>query len=315
MSGLGAVNENNSKFLSIAGGFIWDRKAEQNDPNYATQEFQRADGTTGERQGARYADLTGTVTNVVFRVHQQYGESVNVTVNADQDYIVSISTNNRYSQDMMKALLKMDFDKTISIKPYDFVGQDKKRAQGISFKQDGQKLDLKVDDAPQAEADFFKTATTKQIKRFFEDLSEWYVNEVTEKVIPILDAKAPVKNDPKKQDEEQDNDFSEEEENKKEELLNKAREARSNKVENPKSEEKPEEEKVTPLRMKKFVQAYIDENYEGETLPMLTKLELERWYKLAKDMEELPFDEEENEAEHERVSDSDLDKQLDELLG
>ena len=183
--GLGAVSAGNrSTFLTIAGGFIWNRKAESNDPNYATQEFNRADGTTGERSGARYADLTGNISKVEFKTHPQFGENINVTVNSGgEDFILSVSTNNRYSQDLMKLLLVGDLTKPLFVKPYDFTGKDGKRAMGISFRQDGEKVALRVDGAPAKEGEWFKTAGAKNIKRFFEDLNEWYVNEVTAKVV------------------------------------------------------------------------------------------------------------------------------------
>lgn len=198
MAGLGTVNEGgNSLFLSIAGGYIWNRKADSSDSNYATQEYKRADGTVGERAGARYADLTGTISKVEFRTHPQYGENINVTVNANGDkFILSISTNNRYSQDMMKCLLNADLTKPLYIKPYDFVGKDKRRAMGLSFRQEGEKINLRVEGAPSQEAAWFKTAGTKNIKRFFEDLNEWYVNEVTNKVVGSVTAAPAVEEAP-----------------------------------------------------------------------------------------------------------------------
>ena len=57
--GLGTVKESNGMYLSLGGGFIWNRKAGKEDPNYATQTYQRKDETEGIRAGARYADLTG----------------------------------------------------------------------------------------------------------------------------------------------------------------------------------------------------------------------------------------------------------------
>ena len=183
--GLGSVNDNRrSTFLTIAGGYIWDRKADSSNANYATQEFNRADGTVGERSGARYADLTGLVTKVEFRTHPQYGENLNVTIESEGEaFILSISTNNRYSQDMMKCLLVADLTQPIYVKPYDFVGNDKRRAMGISFRQNGEKLTLRVEGTPTQESSWFKTAGSKNIKRFFEDLNEWFVNEVTAQVV------------------------------------------------------------------------------------------------------------------------------------
>lgn len=193
MSGLGTVKEGGrSTFLSLAGGYIWDRKAEASNPNYATQSFDRADGTTGERAGARYADLTGLISKVEFKTHPQFGENVNVTISANGElFILSVSTNNRYSQDVMKMLLVADLEQPIFIKPYDFVGKDGRRAQGVSFRQNGEKLALRVEGSPSQPGEWFKTAGTKNIKRFFEDLSDWYVNQVTTKIVGNVVA-APV---------------------------------------------------------------------------------------------------------------------------
>tara|TARA_R110002050_G_scaffold101985_7_gene210401 strand:+ start:461 stop:1165 length:705 start_codon:yes stop_codon:yes gene_type:complete len=190
MAGLGTVKEGGrSTFLTIAGGFIWDRKADASNPNYATQEFKRADGTVGERAGARYADLTGNISKVEFRTHPQYGENINVTIAANgDDFILSVSTNNRYSQDLMKALLNADLSQSIFIKPYDFIGKDKKRAMGVSFRQNGEKISLRVEGSPTQPGEWFKTAGSKNIKRFFEDLNEWFVNEVTSKVVGSVSA-------------------------------------------------------------------------------------------------------------------------------
>lgn len=287
--GLGSVNNNKGIFLSIAGGYIWDRKADKSNPNYATQEYEKANGEKGERQGARYADLTGTITGVQFKTHAQYGENINVNFD-DEDggkYIISISTNNRYSQDMMKALLKLDLKKEVFVKPYDFLDDSKKRVMGISFRQDGKKVDLKVDEAPNKDAEWFKNASKKQIKRFFEDLSDWFVAEVEEKICPLFveDGGNQVE--------------------KKQERKNEVNE----------TGEEQEDPKPTPLKMKKAIKAYIDENYAGKELPTLTKEELNEWYNLVLQEEELPFSDDNKEGEpNSEVDQSDLDNQLNSLL-
>lgn len=301
MAGLGTVNENNGLYLSVAGGFIWNRKADQSDPNYATQTYQRADKTEGVRAGARYADLTGKVIAVQFRTHEEYGESINVTVAAGEDtFILSISTNNRYSQDLMKALLKMDLEKEIFIKPYDFIGTDKKRAMGITFKQNGTKLDLKIAESPSKEGDWFKTASKKEIKRFFEDLNDWFVAEVEAKVIPAL---PEIKKDDSSDNSSEDtrDDSEDQAETPKAEVKKEAPKAEVKK-ETPK-----EEVSLTPLKMKAALKSYIEENYPGKELPKLDKDGVVTWYNLSQAMEELPF---EDLAE---VSQDDIDSQLDAL--
>ena len=294
--GLGAVTGSNATYLSVAGGFIWDRKKGSDDPHYAEQTFIRADKTEGKRAGAQYASLTGKVVGVQFRTHDEYGESINVTVDTSDGnrYILSISTNNRYSQDMMKALLKGDISKPFFIKPYDFVGQDKKRAQGISFKQDGQKLNLRVEtpDSFTKEKEWFKSATKKQIKRFFEDLSDWFVAEVEEKVCSKLSADLPeLEQEPQG--------------------LGASTGEVQKPIEEPKVEaEKVEKPKVTPVKMRKAIKAYIEENYPEQEMPKLSKEDLVKWYDLVEQEEELPF--EEDKAE---VAGDDLDNELDNLLG
>lgn len=59
-----------------------------------------------------------------------------------------------------------------------------------------------------------------------------------------------------------------------------------------------ESNEITPLKMKKFLREYIAENYseDGYTLPNLSKDDLSRWYTLAMEGEELPFDELEGES-------------------
>jgi len=292
--GLGQVKENKGIYLSIAGGYIWNRKVVKGEPSFNTQTYIRADKTEGTRQGGRYADLSGLITGVEFKTHDEYGESLNVTVSADGTiYIISISTNNRYSQDFMKALLKLDLSKDVYFKPYDFVDKEGRRAQGIVFRQDGEKIALRNDDAPSKEKDWFKTSSKKDIKRFFEDLSDWFVAEVEEHVIPQLGNIVPVVKAGLGAS--TDTNTSSDE---KEDI----------------TEDKAEEAKVvvtvSTLKMRKALKSYIAENYEGEELPKLSKEDLVVWYNLSLEEEELPFADDDSAD----VQGSELNDQLKNLL-
>jgi hypothetical protein len=288
--GLGTVQEQRTTFLSLAGGYIWNRKAGESDPNFATQDYETSEGKK-TRKGARYSDLTGAIKSVEFKTHDQFGESINVLLESGgENYTVSVSTNNRYSQDMMKALLKVDLTKEVHLKPYDFI-KDNRRAQGIVFKQDGEKINLRNDDAPSKEAEWFKSSNKKQVKRFFEDLTDWFIAEVEEKVIPQLGSVEPQSGLGTATSE----STSEEEQ--------------AEIVADKKEEVAPTENTVSPLKMKKALKGYIAENYEGESLPKLSKEDLKKWYDLAIAEEELPFDDDAD------VSEGDLDKQLGALLG
>ncbi len=275
MSGLGTVRKNSGLYLSVAGGYIWNRKAEEGDPNYATQKYTKADGETAERTGAQYGTLSGKITNVLFREHDEYGQNINVTISAGgEDYILSIGTGNRNCLDLMKALLVADFSKDIFIKPYDFMDRAKKRVQGISFKQEGDKLNLRIEGAPDKESGWFKTASKKEVRRFFEDLADWYVAQVSKKVIPLLDEK-----------------------------VQEPSSGLGGAVDN---NEPQKDAPISLVGMKKAIREYIEENYEGESMPKLDKVGVQAWYDLVQAEEELPF---------ENGSQSDLDSELDNLLG
>jgi hypothetical protein len=172
-----------STYLAVAGGYVWNKKEDESHPLFKTQEFKKIDGTVGSRQGARYDSLTGVISGVEIKTHDQYGESIQTKIVSGGDvFTISISTNNRYSQDMMKALLKLDLSLPVMMRPYDFINKEDKRVQGIAFTQNGAKVVLRNDDAP-FNPDVFTTGDKKKIKRFFEDLTEWFVDEVTSKVI------------------------------------------------------------------------------------------------------------------------------------
>lgn len=192
--GLQVRNEGTEQttYLAIAGGYVWNKKEDETHPQFATQEFKKMDGTVGSRQGARYDSLTGVISGVEIKTHDQYGESIQTKiVSGDDVFTISISTNNRYSQDMMKALLKLDLSLPVMLRPYDFTNKENKRVQGVSFTQNGQKVLLRNDDAP-FNPDIFASGDKKKIKRFFEDLTEWFVDEVTSKVINGYFANASV---------------------------------------------------------------------------------------------------------------------------
>lgn len=299
--GLGNVNENQGLFLTLAGGFIWDRKADESNVHYAEQTYEKADKTTGVRKGARYQDLIGLVTNVVFRTHEEFGENINVTFESgEESYVLSIGIESRYFGDMTKALLVADLSKPLYIRPYDFVGKDKKRTMGISFKQDGEKLDLKVDGQPFKDKDWFASANKREIKRFFEDVADYFVGRVKAEICPKFAG------------------ANQERANKKAEtpVTGKVTSKEEKQTLPPASAPAKVESELktdTPLKMKKVIRAFIADNYPDKETPELKGDELIKWYNLALNEEELPFDV--APAAAAQVSGANLEAQLDKLLG
>ena len=300
MAGLGTVNENNGIYLSVAGGLMWHRKASKDDPKYGTQEYKTQDGKIEVRSGARYPDITGMVVSVAFQ-DSKFGENINTKVDINGTiYILSIKKTRKEARHIMQALLLSDLSKELFIKSYDFVDKDGKKAYGLSFRQDGEKIKLRVDGEPNKSQDWFKTASKRDIRRHYEDLAEWLEAEVEENVIPNLvsdDTEKPKnKTNTSENEVEETTDTVEEKQEPKEEV----------------KKEVVEQKKVTPLKMKKALKEYIAENYEGEELPKLSKEDLVVWYNLSLEDEELPWPiEGVSDAE---VSKSDIDEQLEALM-
>lgn len=187
--GLGISTEKRTTYLVIAGGKIWDRKAEKDHPNYMVQEWKDLKGVVNERVGAAYDTLSGKVTDVYTKVHPEYGEALYVTLSdGGEKYTLNIKTNTANSQHMMKALLTMDLSQDILTKPYDYI-KGTKRKVGISFVQNGTELDLynfKVPKEWETDKDFWKVENRKKYLRWLEDFSDYLVSEIESKVIPKL---------------------------------------------------------------------------------------------------------------------------------
>jgi hypothetical protein len=78
------------------------------------------------------------------------------------------------------------------------------------------------------------------------------------------------------------------------EALGEPKEDEKPKTSSKKIEPKEDEEEISPIKMKKFLREYIEENYgEDFELPNIKGTELKEWYDLAKEGEELPFTEDE----------------------
>ena len=256
----------NHTYLTVAGGFIWDKKADESDPNYATQDWVNSDGETKVRKGARYKDgIMGEVYKIDFTEHDEWGEFMQTYIKTtDGNFVLSLKMNARDSQSLMKCLFLVGTEGDLFLKPFDFEAKDSgKRLRGVSFKKDGVKVDLKAYEPPtEWSYDSYKIAALKgkkQSKRWLEDYNDFLRSEVEEKIIPKLDSRnAETQNEQKAHDNPADIKVD---------------------AETVVLEKEPA--KITPLKMKKFLKEYISENYEGQELPTLTKNEVIEWYDLA----------------------------------
>lgn len=256
-------------YLNPVGGYLWEKSTDTSHPNYREQEYLFKNETQ-VRKGITHDDKLGKVTDVRV-VDGTYGEGLTVKLNtADGDFILSMGTGNARANQMFCALLNMDLDKEILVRHYEFEGTDKvtkekngKIISGLTFLQDGQKVNARdVVGMPPKDPNFFdrkKFAVAKQ-KMYYMVLTEWFKDELNERVIPNLDG--AVKAD---------------------EPIKEAIEPISAPVSEPK--------KVGALGMKRAIKAYIAVNYSDEVIPSgLKGDELVTWYKLVLSEDELPFE-------------------------
>ena len=131
----GSSNRDEVLFLSINAGAIWDKKADETNEFYREETYEKKDGSSGIRKGARYESVSGFITGVRFASHPEYGESLNILIeDGDDKFVLSTQVDNRYCGDLMKMLLLIDYNKLVIIRPYDFEDAKKKRVMGVSIK-------------------------------------------------------------------------------------------------------------------------------------------------------------------------------------
>lgn len=184
--GLEIGNDNaKTTYLSIAGGFIWDKKADSSHPAYKEQEWKDLKGGSNIRKGAAYKSYSGKISDVGFSSHESYGDSLLVTFDSDgEKFVFSIPMNKRNSQDFLKAILKIDLNKDVKVSPYYFE-KDGKTRQGINFYQNNEKVDtfnLEIEGFEFKSGEWFAKAKKSQITMYFLSLTEILQEKVEEKI-------------------------------------------------------------------------------------------------------------------------------------
>ncbi|UXQ88841.1 hypothetical protein [Tenacibaculum phage Larrie] len=329
MEGFESSDSKKRTYLSVAGGYIWDKKAPKSNPYYKTQKYtKKTDNKEYTRSGAAFGSVTCRIKDITFRTHPTFGENVEVKIQVGNDfYYLSVGKNSRNGQDLMKAILTMDLTKSIYIKPHDFEdAETKKQVTGMSFKQDGRKLELNnIEDMPTESKEFFASGNKKKIKRFFEDLADWLEGEINETVEPELSKLNAGSSDEGKselisnyssatnsqagyEDEEED-DFDPEE------FEEKPKKKAAPKKKAEVKEEAPKEKKVSSIAKRKAIAAYIEENYSEQSMPKLNKEQLDEWYELVVNFEELPFEDNSEEGEANSVEDAKVTDLAEDLAG
>lgn len=141
------------------------------------------DGCIYDKKKGIYDELYGMIVDIQFIHHDLYGENINIKLDTQYGIsVLSLPTNTNYSINMMQFLLQGDLKKNVCMKSYDFIGEDNKRAKGISFKQNGKTVQLRIEKSLIKDKDWWEEASKEDIKILFENSIDWYVKEVQEKI-------------------------------------------------------------------------------------------------------------------------------------
>lgn len=135
----GQTQENRKPFLKIIGGKI-AQEVEKNTQGAKLREYETVNLKTGiKTKGSKwelfYIGWTGFLRSINIK-ESEYGQMCYIEVD---DAILVIHADSRYFADFVKKIFSADLNKSITITPYDFEVDGKKR-KGISLKQDNVKL-------------------------------------------------------------------------------------------------------------------------------------------------------------------------------
>jgi len=286
----------NAIYLNIAGGSLWQRKDKSGNfvstdhEDYCEEKYTMSDGEEKTRKGLKYSFIEGTVKGYYF-YQGDYGEMVNVMIDdGEETYTVSAGIDNRFGGDLLKMLITFDPEKDVEITPFDFEG-DRGRVRGCSVKQEGKKLTLLPSPTEPMGLEFKSSEELKKmgsttIGKKKRDL--YFANQTEEIKELALEAVGHL--------------LSEKKEDSKDDKV-------ADKKEKPVKKSGKKSGKSDILKKhKKRLAAYAEEEYSRELPEDLTDEEIEEWYQLSINDEELPFDkydQKNEEVEQEETEDDD----------
>ena len=133
---MGLHEPTNKIYLRVSLGKI-RKTSDKNDPSAKERKTNEGE-TIYERV---YNAVSGTLENITFFDHKDFGKSWTVLVKDGEDlFAVQVHENSRYGIDLLKKIPKLGKGLKIKITPYDFEVNDKRKI-GLSIEQEGIKVD------------------------------------------------------------------------------------------------------------------------------------------------------------------------------
>ena len=131
----GKTFEGGRTYLSIVGGKIRNKVTEDT-PGAVLRKYELPNGTKGEKWELVYESWEGQIKSL--RMNEtEYGKYLEVEF---EDAVLSIHADSRYFGDFVKKLASADLSQAISVRPYDFEDDNKKKVVGVTLMQGETKL-------------------------------------------------------------------------------------------------------------------------------------------------------------------------------
>lgn len=105
-------------------------------PGAVLREYKLSDGTEGSKWELIYKDWSGVVRDLRVK-DTDYGKMYEIVFD---DATITLNTDHRFFQDFVKKFASADPKQAITLSPYDFENDEKKRVAGMTVTQNGKKL-------------------------------------------------------------------------------------------------------------------------------------------------------------------------------
>lgn len=129
------------RFISILADGNFHETVNPNTEGAILREYETKDGTKGSKWELIYEKIDAEITDVKFK-DGDYGEQILVTFSdGDNDVILAQGVGSNFGEDIMKKLPNIDLSKKLTVSPYSFTDENGKEKKGVTFYQDGKKIE------------------------------------------------------------------------------------------------------------------------------------------------------------------------------
>lgn len=186
------------KYLTILSDGTIRLKVNEGTENAVKREIEDNDGKKSVKWELVYNSIDGYITDIFF-TEGDYGKNINVAIKDDEEYTLSLSTENDFGKDLMKKLPNVKFNQKVDIKPFSFTDENGKDKKGVTILQETNKVtnyfyDIEnkkvMNGYPEPEGDK-QNYDKDDWKAYYIKVKKFLVSYTEENVIPKITGELP----------------------------------------------------------------------------------------------------------------------------